>query len=757
MGGKHLPTNSVLAPTHSPKEAIDPCTQCVHSTAPLLENTASESNVEMNASLYSENDISGERPGHNLLDESSASVMTSRSHSLPLEISDFVASGGFAEPFTGACDETLPFFDGSFTFDNGLDFSMAPFWIDDCLGFGGAGIGPGFAASDWTLLDSDARGGGSNSTLQQHPALSDHEPTPLQSLESTQLFKQRDFKEFLNNTNFCFPDLKPEDEDAIISEDFSCATRISGEDYQKILRTFETLHRCTDPTVTCFFPSLHLLDIFVQLYFEYFHPQVPLLHTVNFSSLPTSWLLITAMAAIGCRYSMITGYQQYVDSLEEFVRRAILHHQLEDRVNDSDISFPQSVLLHNFCMMFKGTKDGYTRLGYQRSLLITLCRPFIARHKSGSHVAGDNPEKRHGGEWRAWIECESQRRLVYFTWILECLQWVFSDIPPILTIAELHQELPSSEKVWECSNSHDWGLKFHSVQDVPTYSLNKLFADEPMTNSMVRCLSNLGRFTVMITAYAEERRLLHASRNWISRLATQETLRLSDDDYGADRQDLTSRRLRYPQTLLDAKHVLFMPMPNSTQGKPAQSYFHGRLYPILAILRCVPLETLHTFSGWKATKADATLAGQELSIWINQEHVTARQNLRHAALLFGDIRSGTSMTFYDPLCLLIATLFIWTYAQVAKWPSLPSSSETQPIRLDQQLDESTVRLWKSHGLHRHVHITGIGLLARPNGAARTLKEATRILMERRAWSRLNYGIALALSQLIDGKSPSIDV
>ncbi|KAH6723076.1 hypothetical protein BKA61DRAFT_565730 [Leptodontidium sp. MPI-SDFR-AT-0119] len=710
MGGKHLPTNPVLAPTHSPKEASDPYTQSVQSTAPLLENTASESNAEMNASLDPENDISRERSVHNLLDESSASVITSHTHS------DFVAGGGFAEPFTGACDETLPFFDGSFTFDNGLDFSMPPFWIDDCLGFGSAGVGPGFTASDWTLLDQNASGDGSNSTLQQHPALSDHEPTPFQSLEGTQLLKQKDFKEILNNTNFCFPDLKPEDEDAIISEDFSCTAQISDENYQMILRSFESLHRCTDPNMTCFFPSLHLLDIFVQLYFEYFHPQVPLLHIVNFSSLPTSWLLITAMAAIGCRYSMITGYQQYVDSLEEFVRRVILHHvrhpskrkcckvneltpnkQLEGRVNDSDISFPQSVLLHNFCMMFKGTKDGYTRFGYQRNLLITLCRPFIARHKSGSHISGDNPEKRHGGDWGAWIECESQRRLVYFTW------------------------------------------------------------NEPITNSMVQCLSDLGRFTVMITAYAEERRLLHASRNWISKLAIQETLRLSDDDYGADPQDLMSRRLRYPQTLLDAEHVLFMPVPNSTQGKPAQTYFHGRLYPVLAILRCVPLGTLHTFSGWKATKADATLAGQELSIWINQEHVKARQSLRHAALLFGDIRSGTSMTFYDPLCLLTATLFIWTYAQLAEWPSLPSSSETQPIRLDQQLDESTVRLWESHGQHRHVHITGIGLLARPNSAARTLKEATRILMGRRAWSRLNYGIAQAFSQLIDGKSPSIDV
>jgi hypothetical protein len=61
--------------------------------------------------------------------------------------------------------------------------------------------------------------------------------------------------------------------------------------------------------------SLCTLNVFLQLYFEHFHPTFPILHQAAFETEKAAWHLIFSAAAIGCRYSRLPDAAQYADGL----------------------------------------------------------------------------------------------------------------------------------------------------------------------------------------------------------------------------------------------------------------------------------------------------------------------------------------------------------------------------------------------------------------------------------------------------------
>lgn len=86
---------------------------------------------------------------------------------------------------------------------------------------------------------------------------------------------------------------------------------------------------------------------------------------------------------------------------------------------DCDLLFGQTVLLHQLLMVFSGTAHASLKSQYQRSILATVCRPFI----SGDGSIFNKPEFLGSDQdgWFRWIEHESWNRLVYFTWCKSCI------------------------------------------------------------------------------------------------------------------------------------------------------------------------------------------------------------------------------------------------------------------------------------------------------------------------------------------------
>lgn len=70
-------------------------------------------------------------------------------------------------------------------------------------------------------------------------------------------------------------------------------------------------------------PSLQHMQIYMQVYFEEYHPVFPLLHKATFLPTKANWLLSLAVSAIGCLFSKTLQSREVYPIMQEFLRRAI--------------------------------------------------------------------------------------------------------------------------------------------------------------------------------------------------------------------------------------------------------------------------------------------------------------------------------------------------------------------------------------------------------------------------------------------------
>lgn len=71
------------------------------------------------------------------------------------------------------------------------------------------------------------------------------------------------------------------------------------------------------------FPSIELLNSFVQLFFEFTHPDLPLFQVSMFNLSQDSWIVNAAVAAVGCHHSEISNRQMFADALLQYVELAL--------------------------------------------------------------------------------------------------------------------------------------------------------------------------------------------------------------------------------------------------------------------------------------------------------------------------------------------------------------------------------------------------------------------------------------------------
>lgn len=117
------------------------------------------------------------------------------------------------------------------------------------------------------------------------------------------------------------------DAGAWMFEDYGHIPRLPSEAYQAIVNWFEKVNcdgdlfqRFTDMPL----PSLDVLNSFMQVYFEEFHPLFPFLHVPSLVPSEENWILVLAAATIGSRFSQALACTDISKSLDELLRRAVV-------------------------------------------------------------------------------------------------------------------------------------------------------------------------------------------------------------------------------------------------------------------------------------------------------------------------------------------------------------------------------------------------------------------------------------------------
>lgn len=118
-----------------------------------------------------------------------------------------------------------------------------------------------------------------------------------------------------------------DDQDILQAEDFGHVNRLSESTYQHVISLCDTLQRSDKHVSRSKFPPLLALNAFVQLFFESFNREIPLLHTSTCDLDAVPELMIVAIAAVGVNYTSSNRKDQYRICLVRLLDQ-VIHKQV---------------------------------------------------------------------------------------------------------------------------------------------------------------------------------------------------------------------------------------------------------------------------------------------------------------------------------------------------------------------------------------------------------------------------------------------
>lgn len=283
----------------------------------------------------------------------------------------------------------------------------------------------------------------------------------------------------LSDGHISFP-LMPPDVDELFNEEEDLAhVPPVGQGFrdqlEKALKITQSSYTWT-PISDAVIPPLNVLNAFIQLYWEYFHPLLPFLHKPTFDPTAdsTHWILVLAVASVGARYSRVEGAVACGIALQELLRRSIqltVHKLARDAVvcfvltailqleHDSCVVrklwLVQTFTLDHFNMVYSGSKKHVEVGQTSRNAPVTVGRRKRC-FKDTINVEELTADMTLEKKWRIWVMDEQRRRAGYAIWLLDCEYALHSDVQPLLNMVEMQSRLPSDEPLWDAPTASAW-------------------------------------------------------------------------------------------------------------------------------------------------------------------------------------------------------------------------------------------------------------------------------------------------------------
>ncbi|KAF4426327.1 Zinc finger protein zas1 [Colletotrichum fructicola Nara gc5] len=547
---------------------------------------------------------------------------------------------------------------------------------------------------------------------------------------------------------FNVPDnLTAEEEDILIAEHIPHVPPMTAETRAHMIQAIKArLPQHEAQGLDANFPSLRYLDTYMQLYFEHFHPRMPLLHKPTFQASSEMWQLVLSVVCLGSRYSLAHHHQDHVLLLQRIAQH-MLKRDIRELSSHDVLTCAQSLLLFHQSQWLSGEWNIVMEVQFHRNILVTLCRQLLSREGTLMHTHTSAEDANHA--WSQWIQAEAKRRIIHFTWRWECLQATFFMLPPLLSIAELQTPVPTADAHWS-SSYEQWHL--HPPPQ-PSSTICALIARVGLGDVVPTSLDQPAKSTILLSAIvqqAAESDLLRAmGLGSVGSTASQPGLALGMGT-------MLSQKAFDALSQVGCSQVL-----RGTDAGTNSNDF-ALLSRVLSICSFTPLRLLNSYSKWQTTDAGHSNARSELLDIIPQNVGRARHCLYYAAQVLQYFRTTRVATILDILSVLICVLYMVVYADIFEQdPSSAGSgvsvgtSSTEIIRLDQVVDADLLNGWLEVRNHRRPHITGVGLLHSGRSVPRLYKEASRIMASGSSVSRMAKEMSMILESQGKGYPPEL--
>ncbi|KAF4871599.1 UPF0173 metal-dependent hydrolase [Colletotrichum siamense] len=547
---------------------------------------------------------------------------------------------------------------------------------------------------------------------------------------------------------FTGPDnLTAEEEDILIAEYIPHVPPVTVETRAYMIQAIKTrLPQHEAQGLDANFPTLRHLDTYMQLYFEHFHPRMPLLHVPTFQASPETWQLVLSVVCLGSRYSLAHHHQDHVLLLQR-IAQYMLKRDIRKLSSSDILTYAQSLLLFHRSQWLSGEWNIVMGVQFHRNILATLCRQLLSREGTLMHTHTSADNANHA--WSQWIQAEAKRRIIHFTWMWECLQATFFMLPPLLSIAELQTPVPTSDAHW--SSTYDqWHL--HPPPQ-PSSTLCALIARVGLGDVVPASLEQPAKSAILLSAIvqqAAESDLLRAmGLGSVGSTASQPGLALGMGT-------MLSQKAFDALSQVGCSH----PLRETDAGTNSNDF--ALLSRVLSICSFTPVRLLNLHSKWQATETGQSNARSELLDVIPQNVGRARLCLYYAAQVLQYFRTARVATILDILSVLICVLYMVAYVDIVEQQdpnaaggggTSVGTSCTEIIRLDQVVDVDLLNDWLEIRNHKRPHVTGVGLLHSGRSVSRLYKEGSRIMASGSSVSRMAKEMSTIFESQAKGYPP----
>ncbi|KAH8897923.1 hypothetical protein GQ53DRAFT_637340 [Thozetella sp. PMI_491] len=523
------------------------------------------------------------------------------------------------------------------------------------------------------------------------------------------------------------------------------------------------------------FPPIEHFNLFVRLFFEQFNSIFPVVHETS-SDLNEYWPLALAIAAIGSQYTRTREFSECVLPMHEFLRR-ITSTELEASVGGKYcLGRIQAVVLSQVGMLYYG-HSAYKEIARVRhGALVRLVTAYGLLQEPPAKVPSFHQSEnvRRESSWDDWIEEESKRRLGYAIWLLDSMSMYHFGTPPLLSLEVALSQLPN-DTMWEAAEGHEWQLMHEKHDKLPSLviGVRTLFVEKKVA-------PNIGEFGRILLLHGVYQELYHV-KTYLDRPLSAwipSAQKKHSENGGAAETPLQSLQqppnpslASWRNASLDCVDVLHW-AANGTiarfSGSEHPTVFHLHMSRIVLL---APYEAIQTLARSIAslaqprieglqypTREQASTAELEILQWAQRDEHKARLCMIHCGCLLWHVRRYSTMAFYEPISVYLATLTIWAYgsytSRSARFPelsgqfnghqglegmanrmnplprsALPDEPELTFIRLDRPCDDELVCTYVRCGRPSvmRAYISGVGDICSPKGPARVLKEGRRLL------------------------------
>lgn len=529
------------------------------------------------------------------------------------------------------------------------------------------------------------------------------------------------------------------------------------------------------PFKTLAVPGPGHLNYFLQLYYEHFHPILPILHLPTLKLNEDEWVLGLAAAAIGCRYSDSEELLGFIRPMTEFLRRVSVMSVEHHPPRQMPLGVLQALLLNSINMLYSGSSRNADSAQNDFSRLVEAVRTWKLLPPS------ETPPQ----SWSEWVRGEARIRLGYSIWFLDTTMAYQMDQKPFLTMDDLHSALPCNERLWAAMNEEEWASLRRNTERNPPVSeaVHTLFIRKevkPDIGEFSRVLLLHGIYHEMWTIARYHRRSL---ASWIP--SAEDAFDRHAPEYQERPQNVADRSVYIPENplyskwrnaacdCLDVLHWAANATIAQQSGSEHNTVCHLHLSRVVLL---TPISEIVSLAKSMATSdrqslPQLTKLESKVSLWVQKDQHKARLAMIHAGAVYWHVRRFSKAGFYEPTAVFLSTLAMWAYASYtslttsfARTDSRSGSESPSPgaisssnftssditalsddfdhptfIRLDRPNDDEMVQLFVRNGdpCKMKAHVSGVGNLLSPLGPERILREGCKILSR----MTLTWGIA----------------